>query len=183
MAQRQGVICSFLQPGRMILSPEPTFNKGHNNWGMQQSGRNSQLPHHTWGATLNLRPEKRELQLGNNGAFITPELAAPCDPAQVSPSLYMRQSPSVPVVSATFPKQKPSQLVESLGQLPLPRAWGKQGEHQLPPHCRCLHHRWDVAGAGPSCLQLWGVAPWNKKHMEESCILKYVRTRAAPCGV
>lgn len=52
------------------------------------------------------------------------------------PPCHMRQSPSVPVVSTTFPKQKPSQLAEPLGQLPLLRAWGKQRKHQLPAPLR-----------------------------------------------
>lgn len=123
------------------------------------AGTQSSL-HHTLGATSSHRLEGQQLLLANNAAFIAPKLTSPCDQHRFLPPCHTRQSPSVPVVSTTFPKQKPSQLAGSLGQLPLPRAWG---EHPLPAPLPAPRWHWeDLASAGPSWPWLWAVEPRNK---------------------
>lgn len=94
--------------------------------------------------------------------------------------------PSVPIVSATFPKQKPSQLL-----VPRSAAFAEGMENKAksaPSHTVGVWCRWwDLASAAPSQLQLLGAAPWNKSAgtARRSCTVKWMRITAASlqCGL
>lgn len=174
----------FLQAGRMVFSPQPMCNWGHDCQGMRTA--QSSLHHHTQGATSSHGLDKQQLLLGNKAAFIGPKLTAPCDQCRFLPACHMRQSPRVPIVTTTFPKQKPSQLAACPGRLPLPRAWGEQGKHQLPVTpwvSDSTDGIWPEL-VPPSC-SFWELHHGTKvqTHSWRSCTVKWMRIAAAALQV
>lgn len=167
----------FLQPGRMVLSPEPMCNWGPDWQGTQTAQQEHKAP------SITHKEQPRATGWTNNSFCLETKLPSwlqnwrlPVTQRRFLPACHMRQSPSVPIVSTTFPKQKPSQLAGCPGRLPLLRTRGKQGKHQLPatlwvsdvtagiwpvlvpPSCSFgeLHHGIKVqTQAWKSCMEKW----------------------------
>lgn len=174
----------FLRAGRMVLSPEPTCNSGHDCQGMQTAQQEHKAPSIT---SSNPKPQAGQTTAS---AWEQSRLHCPKAPLPVTQHRFVPgwhgAEPSVPIVSATFPKQKPSQLW-CPGQLPLLRAW-KTRPTAAPSHTVGVWcHWWDLASAAPSQLQLLGAAPWNKSAgtARRSCTVKWMRVTAASlqCGL
>lgn len=121
----------------------------------------SWMPKH--GGHLKTQARETELLLGNKAASITTVWPPPHQQVWGFSPHVTKQSCSVPVVSTAFPKEKPTQPVNSPGQLPLLGALGRlTGSPQ--PHNRHLVTLMGLVQHPSLSAAAWGSCTLKLKH-------------------